>query len=401
MLNDTAITRTKLPEGKQIDRLVGGVPGLRILMYKSAKGNVSRRFYYRYKFNGKIQKVVIGSYPGTSLKEARKEGMRLDDFRSKGLDPKQVLDEERNPKQELTVGDLLDKYVELKEPTWTANTQVTHRNCIKLLKTALGAYTLPEMTRGVATEYLLEFRDKPIMGKKMATIMRSAYNVGIDLEYIDSNPFSRLGIVNQYKSPPRQRILDDSEIRLLGQTPDIVQALKDAAAFQLMTGLRGSEVLKLTWEELDLEKGILTLAPERTKNKRGHRMPVSDAAKAIADRRPRTTIYVFQSDWSPRRPKAYHIASYNHALKLVQGKDPKNKYTTHDLRRTAASFLAKHTSSDVVGKILNHSPSGVTQQHYIVEDYWDEQIRALNILGNHICGLMQSNVVQLPVVQAS
>ena len=44
--------------------------------------------------------------------------------------------------------------------------------------------------------------------------------------------------------------------------------------------------------------------------------------------------------------------------------------THHDLRRTFATLLSDELaiSADVIGRLLNHSPKGVTERHYIHGD---------------------------------
>jgi Phage integrase family len=55
----------------------------------------------------------------------------------------------------------------------------------------------------------------------------------------------------------------------------------------LLTGQRRNEIAEMTWNEIDLEKALLVIPPERMKNNSGHEVPLSQAAIALLERLPR------------------------------------------------------------------------------------------------------------------
>ena len=56
-----------------------------------------------------------------------------------------------------------------------------------------------------------------------------------------------------------------------------------ALQFAILTASRTSETLRATWDEFDLPAKLWTLAPERVKSRRGHRVPLSAGALAIIE----------------------------------------------------------------------------------------------------------------------
>lgn len=64
-------------------------------------------------------------------------------------------------------------------------------------------------------------------------------------------------------------------------------------------------------------------------------------------------------------------------------------FSAHDLRRTAATGIAKLGHSSIVPDILGHKPQGVTRRHYDHYDRADEIKRALEIWGEAIEGGMK------------
>jgi integrase len=75
----------------------------------------------------------------------------------------------------------------------------------------------------------------------------------------------------------------------------------DVIRVLLLTGARKNEIAALTWDELDLERGVIRLRNLRAKN--GDKMIVlSPAARAILEVRSRTSRFVFASDTATDKP---------------------------------------------------------------------------------------------------
>jgi integrase len=67
--------------------LTGGVPGLYVQVSLGVDGQPRRSFVYRYKIAGRAREAGLGSYPATSLSEARARAREAATLRSKGIDP--------------------------------------------------------------------------------------------------------------------------------------------------------------------------------------------------------------------------------------------------------------------------------------------------------------------------
>jgi integrase len=86
----------------------------------------------------------------------------------------------------------------------------------------------------------------------------------------------------------RERVLTDDELR------QIWTALRDdhygaIVKLLILTGCRREEIGGLHWSEVDLEQALIMLPPERVTNKRPHQVPLSPAALAVVEGRPRLT----------------------------------------------------------------------------------------------------------------
>lgn len=127
----------------------------------------------------------------------------------------------------------------------------------------------------------------------------------------------------------------------------------------LLTGARRGELLKLRWEDVDLENRTLTFRD--TKNRTDHVLVISQAAADILDALPRQSGNPFV------------ICGHKHGRPLVNPDKPWNRIKTraglpdvhvHDLRRTYGSWLAsKGRTTQQIGKTLGHK-SSITARVY-------------------------------------
>jgi integrase len=149
----------------------------------------------------------------------------------------------------------------------------------------------------------------------------------------------------------------------------------------LLTGQRRNEIGKLQWTEVDLARGMIVLAPERTKNSRQHEVPLSRQALAILARQPRrnTTPFLFSDkqgfkDWDKgkaRLDKRLGIAPWR----------------LHDLRRTCATQMAElGVQPHIIEAVLNHvsGHKGGVAGVYNRARYSDEMRSALQRWADHL-----------------
>lgn len=155
----------------------------------------------------------------------------------------------------------------------------------------------------------------------------------------------------KHGTAPRNRVLNDEELREVYlkslETPfpfgPIVQLL-------VLTGQRRSEIgsLRRSW----IADGQAVFPEGFAKNKREHRLPLSNMAQEVVERLPETGDLLFPAATNPEKVFsgwAWHKARFDEALEDVA------PYTLHDLRRTFATVHAKiGTPIHVTEKLLNH-----------------------------------------------
>jgi integrase len=143
----------------------------------------------------------------------------------------------------------------------------------------------------------------------------------------------------------------------------------------------------MEWSEID--GGTWTLSKERTKNGRQHEVPLSRQALYLLKGTPRISDrFVFSYDAKPFNGFSKSKARLDAACGV-------DGWTIHDLRRTAASGMAKlGVSLVVIEKVLNHVSGslagivGVYQRH----EFAEQKCAALQQWADHVEQLVKCRV---------
>ncbi len=238
----------------------------------------------------------------------------------------------------------------------------------------------------------------------------------------------------------RQRVLDDAEISALSALLESAKLAKRTELglwVILATGARIGELMGAAWithntsakelaatgERCAVKYGTVNLMTRKwhivdTKNQRDHTIHLSDFAveqykQLAALQEHNDWIFPDTTGTKPVGVKAFgkQIADRQRA----SGKAMKNrsgataalalsggKWTAHDLRRTAATLMAKvGISNDVINECLNHKQADRMTRVYVQDRRVAEQAVAFEKLGkrlNELCGVAHtSNVIHLPI----
>jgi integrase len=134
----------------------------------------------------------------------------------------------------------------------------------------------------------------------------------------------------------------------------------------------------MRWQDVDLDAATWIIPAAETKSERTHLVPLSAPVVSILRDLPRLGEFVFTSDGRT------HVSSYAKAkLKLDEyvaaAQGSLQPWTLHDLRRTAATHMVRlGVSEEIVGRVLNHAPKGVTAKVYALHTYAPEKRSALD-----------------------
>jgi integrase len=154
---------------------------------------------------------------------------------------------------------------------------------------------------------------------------------------------------------------------------------RDMMLLALCSGMRRGEILRLAWDDVDLERGFITI--REPKGGTNQSIPLSTAARDILESRTRVKDcpFVFPGRKGGRRVDA---AKQFRAIRDAAGL-PKDFRPMHGLRHTFASHLASSGEVDLytIQRLLTHKSPLMTQRYAHLRD---ETLRAASNLAGAV-----------------
>jgi integrase len=253
-----------------------------------------------------------------------------------------------------TVHEMLDRYSRDVLPQKSPRTARNHATHLAWWRTALGTLRLGEVTpaRLAACRDQLADSHAPGTVNQYLASMSHAFSVAVtDWAWLDTSPMRRVRRLREPRA--RVRFLSDAERHRLLQAcrHSHNPALYPLVVLALATGARKMELLQLTWKDVNMARATITL--EHTKNQERRTLPLTEHALAEVEklakvRRLHTTLLFPRSDGQYPVDLRYAWAQALQAAEITD-------FRFHDLRHSAASYLAMHGASLVeIAEILGH-----------------------------------------------
>jgi integrase len=278
-----------------------------------------------------------------------------------------------------TLSELIEKYIKDILPSKPKSMNAQGRQ-LRWWSNEIGYLTLADITPSV----LAETRDKLHEGRQPATVVRymaalsHAFTIAVnEWEWLNDNPMRK---VRKPKEPRgRVRFLNEDERhRLLDSCKKSkTKHLYPVVVLALSTGMRQMEIMNLTWDDVDISRGLITL--HETKNGERRAVPLVGHAKEVVKelskvRRLDTNI-IFYSDTKPSTP-IFIRTPWNNALK----DSGINDFKFHDLRHTTASYLAMNGASLAeIAEILGHKTLSMVKRYaHLSEQHTSKVLESMN-----------------------
>jgi Site-specific recombinase XerD len=194
---------------------------------------------------------------------------------------------------------------------------------------------------------------------KELAFSKHAFNIAIKVwGWIKDNPFAKVSM--ERLSQPRVRYLTPEEFDKLYQACN--DKLKPIVLFAVNTGMRQDNILSLTWQQVDLNRGVIVLP--HTKNGERLGLPMNSTVKDLLSELKRirfiTSDFVFHTSTGNRFDASKIGKWFRQALK----KAGIQNFRFHDLRHTFASWLVqKGASLYEVQRLLGHKTIAMTMRY--------------------------------------
>jgi integrase len=271
-LDAKTVSKLSLPPGKSDhiawDNEIRGF-GLRL---RAGAGGVRRSWIVQYR-HGRTRRVLLGAAELLSAEQARAAAKKTLAKVALGQDP-QGDKTVRRQRDAYTLRTLVEEYLSFKEPTIRPP---TYANLAMYLR---GPYFKPlhgmpvdtVTRRDVAARLLAVTRSHgSIVAARARGALSTFYVWAMGNGLAEVNPI--IGTLKPQDAEPRSRVLSDEELAAIWRASGN-DAYGRVIKLLILTGARRGEVGGMRWSELDLDRAIWMIPPQRTKNKKPHALPL-------------------------------------------------------------------------------------------------------------------------------
>jgi integrase len=359
-------------------------------------------WHYRYRLNGRQERVTLGRYPALSLKLARRLRDERETMVALGQSP---AEQKRLAKvaaaDNTTVAEFGERYFREVVAKDRRDPTIPRRYFDKAIVPAIGDKPVREITTEDVRQIIWRKKDEGFdaAAGQIRGLLRRLFDFAMTAGLVRTNPVLALPMRHVHKARSRDRTLAPEEVRAFLKAAfesNIRRQFKIGLHLILLTMVRKSELLLARWEHVDLERGEWHIPAEHSKTGKPHVVYLSRQAVALfreLHNLASGSALVMPGRSSLSRPFAHN--AINVALKVaLQGQDVP-AFTVHDLRRTASTLLHENGwPSDVVEKALNHTIGGV-RGVYNRAEYAPQRREMLQFWADFIDELMRTGQVIL------
>ncbi|WP_298194344.1 integrase arm-type DNA-binding domain-containing protein [Novosphingobium sp.] len=380
-LTDFAIRAAK---AKDKPYKLGDTLGL-FLLVQPTGGKLWR---FKYRVDGREQKLTIGTYPEVNLSAARK---RRDEARQQLAAGKNPAFEKKREKlratqqSENTFTALSKEYCDRRKRDgvrpWAPATAERSEYLLSLLNDTIGVMAIAEIepVDVLAAIRKIEARGTMESARRTLQLAGAVFRYGIATARLRSDPTRDLkGALITPRAKNYSAITDASRVGELLRAIDGYQGqglTKRALQIAPHVFVRPGELRHAEWSEIDLDGGVWTIPAEKMKMRKRHVVPLSrQVVELFAEIHTATgpTGYVFPCLRTRARPMSEN--TLNAALRRLGFS--KDEMTAHGFRSMASSLLNESGKwhPDAIERALAHGDSDRVRGAYHRAAYWGERV---------------------------
>ena len=348
------------------------VIGFALVVYRS--GN--KAFALNYRTSGRLRRYTIGRWPEWSVTAARARAAELRRQVDAGSDP---MDERQSAYGSATISALVDLYQTEHLPKVSARNAKDQRSMLatfvlarwkgRLVK-SITARDIDQLLTEVASGALsrrrwpegVGKRPTPTRANRCGEVLRKMFSLAVDAGMRPDNPALNY---RRREETQRDRFLSLDEVTALVGALDVADdpLAADLVRMLILTGARKGEVCNARFDDFSLDHLFWTKQAATTKQRRIHRVPISQEVASIIRRRraevPEGCPWLF-----PLLDGSAPVRNIERAWDQIRKLAGLEGLRLHDLRHTFASLLVSDGSSlEMIGGLLGHSNTRTTQRY--------------------------------------
>ncbi|WP_054301039.1 site-specific integrase [Gemmobacter sp. LW-1] len=387
-------------------------------LYLVIQPSGAKSWALRYRFGGKPAKLTLGRWPLMGLAEARAAASEAIDKIERGKNPAIEKKETKAAKLEAQLSDR-DKIKTLigqfdkRHLSSLKSGRVVRRELDRHVVSEWGERDIHEITKRDVIDLLDGIADsgRVVTANRVRAYLNKFLNWVVERDILPLSPAT--GVKPVAKESSRDRVLTDDEIRWFWQACEAEGfPWGPLGKVLLLTGQRLNEAAQIT--EGEIRGDLWHLSADRTKNGRAHDVPLSDAVRAVlgaVERIEGKPGFIFTTTGTTPVSGFFkaraHLAEAMERLAAEERGEAVEipRWTFHDLRRTAATGMARlGIPVRITEAVLNHvsGTGGGIVAVYQRHDYADEKRQALEAWGRFVLSLVEGqpdNVVRLEGVR--
>lgn len=341
--------------------------GLVLEVHPSGK----KTWRYRYRLQGKREKVTLGPYPAISLEQARDMRREAERLLVSGTSPAADKRLKRNPTEDdplakiKTVKDLAEQWVERRLKAKNKNPRQDETYVVRDILPIIGSRTPQSITPKDIFMCVepVRARGHGQAARRVLSVLRRLFEYARGAGLIQANPATILRPTDVAPTTARRRTLSDHEIRQFDaaiESSRLATPMRCALRLLLLVPARKGELVRARWDDIDLDAGTWKIQEHLAKNRMALLQKLPAQATALLKQ---LHAMASNSEWvlpSPKGRGRKHVSlsALNAAMRTVQGMP--GGMVIHDLRRTVRTGLGEFDVSDAVAELcLNHRKTGV------------------------------------------
>lgn len=393
VLTDRSLKALKpAPSGKNVIVWDAAVPGFGVRV--SDKGTRTFVVVKRPAGSANVLFHKLGRYPELSLAQARQQAPAILGILAQGKTPEQAERErEQAAAERLThrFAAVAEEFIAGHLPRLRSKRAAEALIRNKLIPawgdrpvTSIGRRDVIQLAKQVAWDR------GPYAARHTLAQVSKLFNWALanDLGGLEVNPCGQLKTADLLGAAVvRDRVLSDDEVGIVWRAAEATPyPFGPLIKVLLLTGQRRDEIGSARWAEIDPDKALLTIAPERMKKNVGHTIPLTQTTLALLRALPRYggAGFVFSTTGGERPFSGFSKAKrrFDSVAALAA------PWTLHDIRRTVRTGLSSVGVLPFIAElVVGHMQQGVAKV-YDLHRYDAEKRDALDRWERHLLAIV-------------
>jgi integrase len=225
------------------------------------------------------------------------------------------------------------------------------------------------------------------------TAAKAMINKAFDNEKVCGDTLKRFRNVERLLENRNANARD--KILTLGQLKVLMEKLpahtKPIIAMGFWTGMRRGEIVRLTWDKVDLKGRMIRLEAADTKDKEPRKVPIANSLCEILRNIPRAIHenHVFLYDGKPLKGIRRSLKTGCTSAEITYGRFGKDGFIFHDLRHSFNTYMRKAgVAQSVIMAITGHAQNSMFDRYNTIDN--DDLLTAIDQFEDYIKSVDQT-----------